>query len=309
MSLLKNLKQHHLEHCDDGILEDGKQYYIKTTDGRFVVFDANKNLAFVEKVGINDASRFTAFQKSCNVYGLCVGGFCMSRCEQCSSDVDDFQTVKFFRPNSCLDNVVTQFTLTSSTCGNGTYSVQVEGSNFLTYQQTDNGDQLTLCTDLNNDTLFEFIEVEPDCDVLADGKQYYIQSIDGRFVVFDKVKNIAFMRKVPLTCASKFTAYKKCCNVYVLCAEGSCMSKCDQCTSDVGDFETIKFFLSNNCVNNIWSSWTITSSIAGGPYNLRVNDKSFMTYKRTLWFEDQLTLTSKGTLAGNEPQFLFVDAT
>lgn len=70
---------------------------------------------------------FTAVQKSCNVYGLCVGGFCMSRCENCTSDTKDYQRVRFHITDS--DRVFSQWTLTSSGgVSGGPYNLKIDAT-------------------------------------------------------------------------------------------------------------------------------------------------------------------------------------
>lgn len=141
---------------DCGVLKNGTQYNIQSADGRFAVVDTNKKLAFLQQIPASDASRFIAVEKSCNIFGLCVNGFCMSRCEGCTSDSNDFETVSFHINNS--DGGYSQWILTSSTVG-GPYVLQVDNKNYLTYKQTASGGQLTLSTELNEGTIFNIILV------------------------------------------------------------------------------------------------------------------------------------------------------
>lgn len=86
----------------------------------------------------------------------------------------------------------------------------------------------------------------PDCGTLKNGKQYYLKSADGRYVVVDVSKKLGFMRDVPSTGASKFTAVKKDCTVYGLCVDGTCMSSA--CPSDTHDFQSVRFQETNSDV-------------------------------------------------------------
>ncbi len=101
-AILKGLVQGSSPQPDDGcgVLKDGAQYYIQSVDGRFAVIDTNKKLAFLQDTSPSAASKFVAVQKNCNVYGFCSNGFCMSRCEGCTSDSGDFETVSFHPDNS-----------------------------------------------------------------------------------------------------------------------------------------------------------------------------------------------------------------
>lgn len=141
---------------DCGVLKNGTQYNIQSADGRFAVVDTNKKLTFLQQIPASDASIFIAVEKSCNVFGLCVNGCCMSRCEGCTSDSNDFETVSFHLDNS--DACYSQWTLNSSAVG-GPYVLQVDNKDYLTYKQTASGDQLTLSTELNEETIFSIILV------------------------------------------------------------------------------------------------------------------------------------------------------
>lgn len=138
------------------VLKNGTQYNIISADGRFAVVDTNKRLAFLQQVPASSASKFTAVAKSCNVFGFCVDGFCMSRCEGCTSDSGDFETVSFHQQNS--DFGYSQWTLIASTAG-GPYAMQVDNKSFLASKQTSAGDQLTLATDVSDKTIFNIVQV------------------------------------------------------------------------------------------------------------------------------------------------------
>lgn len=140
-----------------GVLKNGTQYNIQSLDGRYAVVDVNKHLAFLKSVSAADASKFVAVQKTCDFYGLCVNGICMSRCAGCEPDTGDYQTVKFILDNS--DGSYSQWNLTYSggVVGNP-YDLQVD-SFYLTYKTTPNGDdQLTLSNDIDDNSAFRVIE-------------------------------------------------------------------------------------------------------------------------------------------------------
>lgn len=136
---------------DCGVLKNGTEYYILSLDGRFAVVDTNKKLAFLQETSTSAASKFVAVEKSCNVFGFCANGFCMSRCEGCTSDSGDFETVSFHIDNS--DGGYSQWTLTSSDVG-GPYVLQADNQNYLSHKQIVSGDQLTLSAELNDNTIF-----------------------------------------------------------------------------------------------------------------------------------------------------------
>lgn len=133
-----------------GILNNGTQYYIQSTDGRFAVVDPVKQAAYMQQISSADASKFTAVQKDCNVYGFCTNGFCMSRCEGCTSDSGDFETVSFHETTS--DFQYDQWNLTSV---GEQYNLQVvDIKYYLTIKSTSNGDQLTLLTNPDANSAF-----------------------------------------------------------------------------------------------------------------------------------------------------------
>lgn len=138
-----------------GILKDGQQYYIQSADGRFAVVDGDKQAAYLMQVSASGASKFTVAQKNCTVYGFCVNGLCMSRCEGCTSDSTDFETVKFHETNS--DGGYSQWNLSSV---GSSYNLQVDNNNYLTYKTTPSGDQLTLSAESNDKTTFNVIIVQ-----------------------------------------------------------------------------------------------------------------------------------------------------
>lgn len=144
--------------ADCGVLKDGQQYYIQSRDGRFAVVDGNKQAAYMMQISASDASKFTAVQKSCDVYGLCINGFCMSRCEGCISDTEDFETVKFHINNSDGGYSQWKLTLVGYSVDGGAYNLQVDDNSYLTYKETPYGGQLTLSTELNDKTTFVLIE-------------------------------------------------------------------------------------------------------------------------------------------------------
>lgn len=128
---------------------------------------------------------------------------------------------------------------------------------------------------------------------MIDGKTYYIKSLDGKFAVLDKTKLLAFMRDVPMASASKFTAVKKSCNLYGLCVEGMCMSRCDSCKSDTGDVQTVRFHAKNS--DNAYSQWTVEDAAVGGiggPYTFKTDGgNGYLTSKKTPNNDFQLTLS------------------
>lgn len=143
--------------CDN--LKTGKEYYLKTSDGQFAVVEATNKLGFIRRVNPKRASKFTATKVGCNLYGLCVNGFCMSRCMACQSNAGDLQTVKFHLVNS--NEAYSRWTF-SSAGSKGEYNLKVDGSyGYLTYKKTlSDNIQLTLSTQLSNETKFQFVEVE-----------------------------------------------------------------------------------------------------------------------------------------------------
>lgn len=143
--------------CDN--LKDGRQYYLKSADGRFAVVDASKQLGFVKQIAADSACKFTATKVGCNMYGLCVNGFCMSRCMSCHSDTNETQTVKFHVPNT--NGAYSRWTFIAAGDG-GQYNLQIDGSyGYLTYKKTPKGDfQLSLSTQRSNETKFQFVEVK-----------------------------------------------------------------------------------------------------------------------------------------------------
>lgn len=146
-----------VDKCEN--LKDGKQYYLKSADGRFAVVDAKKQLGFVKQVASNGGSKFTATKLGCNLYGLCVDGFCMSRCMGCKPDTGELQSVKFHATN--LNGSYSKWTFISAG-SDETYNLKIDESyGYLTYTKTPSGDyQLSLSTQLSNETKFQFIEVK-----------------------------------------------------------------------------------------------------------------------------------------------------
>ncbi len=141
------------------------------------------------------------------------------------------------------------------------------------------------------------------CENLKNGKQYYLKSSDGRVAVLDTAKQLAFLKPSGATNASKFTATKVGCNLYGLCVDGACMSRCAGCRPDTGDVQSVKFHLTNS--NEPYSRWTLVSAGSDGSYNLKIDgDFGYLTFKRTPSGDDQLTLT---TTLSNETKFTFVE--
>lgn len=140
------------------ILEDGKAYFLKSVDGKFIVVDERKQLGFAKNIPMMYAAKFVASRKSYNVFGLCVEGYCMARCEGCQPDTNDHQSVKFHAQNS--DKDFTQWTIEgdNKACV-GPYTLKTDGENgYLTLKKTaNNDDQLTLGRDQSTVTKFEFI--------------------------------------------------------------------------------------------------------------------------------------------------------
>lgn len=291
-----------------GILKDGKQYYLKSVDGRFAVVDAANQWALMNPISTSP-SKFTVVQKSCNVYGLCVNGFCMSRCPGCTSPLSDVQSVKFNVTDS--NSPSSQWLLTVVSGRVGVYNLEVDGTfGYLTYKRTRTGTALlALDPQLTNQSQFEFIEVVDNCGViLENGKQYYMRQSDFRYAVLDPIKNLAFMRAVPPTNASIFTAIQKSCNLYGFCIGSACMARCHNCASDTGDVQTVRFHVSDT--NGPYSQWTLTSRVGeyGGPYSLTAEPEyGNLIYKTTLpAYEDQLTLAVTDQIT-NFNEFEFVE--
>lgn len=146
-----------VDKCEN--LKNGTQYYLKTADGKFVVVDAFRQLGYILPTGSNTGSKFTATQLGCNLYGLCVDGFCMSRCMGCTSDIGEMQTVKFHLNNS--DEPYSRWTF-SSAGSDGVYDLKIdEPYGYLAYKKTTSGKyQLGLAKKLSNETKFQFVEAK-----------------------------------------------------------------------------------------------------------------------------------------------------
>lgn len=140
-------------------LKDGKQYYLQSNDGKFAVIDGAKLLGFVKQTDIKGASRLIAKKLGCNVFGLCSDNRCMSRCMGCPSETGDVQTVRFHLSDS--NAPYSQWTLLPIG-NNGEFNLKIDGSyGYLTYKKTAKGDyQLTLTTQLSDETKFRFVAVE-----------------------------------------------------------------------------------------------------------------------------------------------------
>lgn len=141
------------------------------------------------------------------------------------------------------------------------------------------------------------------CENLKEGKEYYLQSADGKFAVLDKVKQLGFMRQVDGKNASKFKGTKLGCNFYGLCVDGFCMSRCQECRPDTGDVQSVKFHATNT--NGVYSQWTFISAGSNGESNLKIDGAfGYLTYKATPSGDLQLTLT---TQLSNETKFKFIE--
>lgn len=161
--------------CD--YLKDGKEYYIQTPDGRYVVHNAAKSFAFMESVNVKHASKFTATKVGCNTYGLCVNGHCMSRCMACSSYTWDIQTVKFHLTDS--KEPYSRWTF-NSTGNDGEYNLETDRSfGYLTYKNTSHGYQLTLTPELSNETSFRFVEVPVESSSIEIPEEIILSIGDG----------------------------------------------------------------------------------------------------------------------------------
>lgn len=146
-----------VDKCEN--LKEGKEYYLKSADGKFAVVDMVKQLGFMKQVDSKNASKFKGTKLGCNLYGLCVDGFCMSRCAGCRPDTGEVQSVKFHATNTNGAYSKWTFVPTGSA---GEYNLKIDESfGYLTYKATPSGDlQLTLATQLSNETKFKFIEVK-----------------------------------------------------------------------------------------------------------------------------------------------------
>lgn len=288
--------------CD--VLKNGKNVFIKSIDGRYVVLDTTKQLAFIRQTLPSYASQFTVSKKSCNSYGLCVGSACMSRCSQCTSDIGDAQTVKFQLSNS--DSALSRWTLTTTDGSvGGPYMLQADSNGYLTYKKTTSGEeQLTLSTSLTATSLFNVVEAQAVCGLLKDGVAYWIMNEDG-YVVYDATKKLAYTRRVSASEATKFIAIQKDCNLFGFCApDGQCLSRCFQCTSDLGDELTVKLHTTNT--DFAYNQWRLTPVGVGGGYYLQGEaDNHFISTSKTPDNEKQLTM-SENIISLSK--FIIVDA-
>lgn len=80
--------KYYIENADTQIdtdeLEQFEQFerwktILSLKDDGFVIADATKQLGFTKEITKTSAFKFTALKIGCNVYGLCVDGYCMSR--------------------------------------------------------------------------------------------------------------------------------------------------------------------------------------------------------------------------------------
>lgn len=269
------------------MLQNGKEYYLRSADGRYVVFDANNQLAFVKDYPSSYASRFAVVQKKCNVYGLSVDGKFISR---------DQQTLKFNLANA--DSVRSQWTVTSAdgsaadSQAGGPYFLQADANGYLTYKSTAAGDQLSLSTTLTPASQFSFVEVQGECGLLKNGQAYWIMNSDG-FVVYDPVKKLAYAKRVPPTEATKFIAVQKDCDLYGFQApDGYCLSRCFQCSSDLGDPLTVTMHTRDT--NFAYNQWRLSVFGGdGGAFLIRgEGSEGFIVPGITANGDRQLTLSS-----------------
>jgi len=297
-----------------GALKNGKQYYIKSSDGRFAVLDTTKKLAFVEESNLREATLFTVVEKGCNVYGFCAGGTCMTRCHfysnnRCNSDSGDTQTVKFHVDNA--DVGWSQWILKSSgsTAGGPYYLQPSDYNSYLTSKQTPAGDQLTLSTQISPASLFTFVDLEGP-PYLREETKYYIVTVSG-VVVLDANKKLGFATHLHESSdAAKFTAIHKGDNVFGICGfNGACMTRChfydnNRCFSDIGDEQTVKFHVNDS--NDAWSQWKFVplgADTHDGPFLLQSNDYfGFLRAKLTPNGDFQLTLD---TVLDDNAKFVF----
>lgn len=115
--------------------------------------------------------------------------------------------------------------------------------------------------------------------MLKNAQQFYIQSSDGKFAIFDATKNVAYMKEISSTGASTFTAFQKDCNTDEFCSGNVCML-------DSGGFLTLNYYS-----NNQPSRWTLTSpgGDVAGPYYVRNSRFQYLTYKNTRGGHDVLS--------------------
>lgn len=257
-----------------GTLKNGTQYYLQNADGKFAIVDASNQLGFMKLNSQTGAAKFTAFEKSCNVYELSVGGMFMSRCESCPSPLNDYQGVKFHLTDG--NKPWSQWTLSTPTGSiDGQLNLKVDRPYYLV--STPNGDhQLSLSTvPTNKATWFKFVEVPPNCgSLLQNGDQYYLQGGPGLYAVLDVQSQLAHMQNVPLSQASKFTVKEYACGVYGFLVDGHYMSRCEACPSPTKDYQSVRFHLTDadspcNC-----SQWNVSLTGEESPrkYFLNVID-------------------------------------
>lgn len=142
------------------------------------------------------------------------------------------------------------------------------------------------------------------CDNLKDGKQYYLKGADGKYAVVDKTTEFGFMKQISSDGASKFTAKKIGCNLYGLCVNGFCMSRCSICKSTTGDKQTTNFHFTNS--NRAYSQWKFISTGKSGEFNLKIDSKfGYLTSKKTPSGDYQLSLSTQLTV-GAKFQFIEV---
>lgn len=93
------------------------------------------------------------------------------------------------------------------------------------------------------------------------------------------------------------------CNLYGLCVNGLCMSRCLACRSDTGDLHTVKFHLANS--KEPYSRWQFNSVGSNGEYSLKIDGSyGFLVYNTTPRGDSQLTLS---TQLSDRTKFQFVE--
>lgn len=252
-----------------GVLKNGKQYYLQSVNGSFKdgyvqasirAVDSERGATLTRQ--LERASKFTAVQKSCNVYGLCVRGLCMSRCEGCKTGTNEYQTVAFHVNDTT--GSYSQWTLSPiGGVAGGPYNLKSDIEQYLDYVRLQSGAAIvSLNATLLPESQFKFIEVEPCVGMLEDGREYYLKTGNGDYVVVRGL--LAYLEQIEQANATKFRAVQWDCNVYGFCITGTgqCMSRCENCVSDTMNYQSVKFHVNDSF--RPYSQWTFLINSESG---------------------------------------------
>jgi len=131
-----------------------------------------------------------------------------------------------------------------------------------------------------------------ECNVLKTGNRYYLKGSDGQYAIVDAIRQQGFMNSQ--TGGAIFTVVQKSCNVYSFSVNGMFMSRCEDCPSETGDFESVRFHLDTS--TDPWSQWTVYSTnggTVGGQLYLKAEENyGYLIPKQTSDGENELTLTT-----------------